>query len=103
MSWWVSRTGKQGTPELWAIDFDPVLAIVVATVPLIVLLSYGLLSVAILAVGFSCLVIAKVSLFRRGVWVSWGPKLMSARASAIYKIGYLLIAIGAVLRLTVRV
>ena len=103
MSWWISRTDDRGRRELWAIDFDPLLFLVLISLPLITLLLNGLLSLTILVAGLACLVISKVSLFRRGVWVSRGPKMMSARSAAIYKLGYLLMAVGAGPRLTLHV
>ena len=30
-----------------------------------------------LVAGVGCLVVSKISLFRREVWVSWGPKVMT--------------------------
>jgi len=103
MSWWISRTGAKGRRELWAVDVDPLLAIVLLALPLAVLLSGGLLSVSLLVLGFICLVVSKVSLFRRGIWHSWGPRLMSARNATIYKVGYSLVGFGALLRLALRV
>jgi hypothetical protein len=103
MSWWISRTGAGGRRELWAVDVDPLLAMVLLALPLAVLLSGGLLSVSLLVLGFICLVVSKMSLFRRGVWFSWGPRLMSARNATIYKIGYSLVGFGALLRLALRV
>ena len=103
MSWWIARTDDRGRRELWGIDFDPLLTLVVISLPLITLLLNGLLSLTMLVAGVTCLVISKVSLFRRGIWVSWGPRMMSARSSAIYKLGYVLMAAGAVLRLTLHV
>jgi len=89
MSWWISRTGANGRRELWAVDVDPNLATVLFALLLAGLLSDGLLSVSLLVLGFICLVVSKVSLFRRGIWFSWGPQLMSARNATIYK-GWLL-------------
>ncbi len=102
MSWWISRTGASGRRELWAVDVDPLLAVVLLALPLAVLLSDGLLSVSLLVLGYVCLVVSKVSLFRRGIWFSWGPRLMSARNATLYKVGYSLVGFGALLRLVLR-
>jgi len=102
MSWWISRTGANGRRELWAVDVDPNLAMVLLALPLAVLLSDGLLSVSLLVLGFICLAVSKLSLFRRGIWFSWGPRLMSARNATIYKVGYSLVGFGALLRLALR-
>ena len=103
MSWWFYRSGKPGTRELWAIDFDPLLTSFVLGIPVAILLIDGLLSLFLLSRGFVCLLIAKVSLFRRGVWVSWGPRLMSVGNAKLYRVGYLLIGIGAFLRVFLHV
>ena len=71
--------------------------------PIIFLVNHGLLSTALLLAGFMCLVVAKLSLFRRGTWVSWGPRLLSARNASLYKAAYALIVCGAALRLVLGV
>jgi len=70
MSWWIARTDDRGRRELWGIDFDPLLTLVVISLPLITLLLNGLLSLTMLVAGVTCLVTSKVSVFRRGIWVS---------------------------------
>lgn len=44
--------------------------------------------------GFVFLLIAKISLFRKGIWNSWGSKHMSRPLKYVYRCGYILIAIG---------
>lgn len=44
--------------------------------------------------GLLCLVIAKVSLFRRGIWFSWGPRRMSKWPARVYKCGYAFLVLG---------
>jgi len=46
--------------------------------------------------GIVCLILAKVSLFRRGIWISFGPALMKDKAR-LYKIAYSLMGIGLLL------
>jgi hypothetical protein len=103
MSWWTTKRGDRGTQELWMIDIDPMLTMIFLGLPILVLLANGLLSTSLLIAGGLCVIVAKISLFRRGVWISWGPRLLSARGAAVYKAGYALIACGAVLRLVLRV
>jgi len=55
----------------------------------------------ILAVGLLCLLLSKASLFRRGIWVSWGPRLMTKWWARLYKAGYVLMFVGAFLLLLV--
>ncbi len=47
--------------------------------------------------GFLCVLMAKISLFRRGIWVSWGSGPMTVWWSRVYKLGYILISIGVAL------
>src|SRR6185436_6485438 len=103
MSWWVTKHGEGGSRELWIVDVDPLLTICVLVLPTLVLVVNGLLSTALLVGGAICVLVAKISLFRRGTWVSWGPRLLAPRNASLYKLGYTLIAIGAVLRLALRV
>ena len=47
--------------------------------------------------GFSCILMAKLSLFRGGIWNSWGTRQMTVRWARLYKLGYALIVLGIVL------
>ena len=47
--------------------------------------------------GFGCILLAKLSLFRRGIWNSWGTGQMTARWARLYKLGYTLIGLAVVL------
>ena len=73
--------------------------------PLVMALLMGLLIVAahrpqelaclaFYAIGYCLLVLAKVSLFRRGVWISWGPSQMSLSNRQMYVAAYGLMGIG---------
>jgi len=44
--------------------------------------------------GFICVVAAKISLFRQGIWGSWGPRLMTYGWARLYVIGYSLMGVG---------
>src|SRR5258706_13810618 len=48
----------------------------------------------LLAIGFLFFLAAKVSLFRRDIWTSWGPKQMTLCWARLYKTGYALMGIG---------
>ncbi len=50
---------------------------------------------ALWAAGLMLLFVAKLSLFRRGVWISWGPGRMPSSLRRVYFAGYALIAAGA--------
>ena len=47
--------------------------------------------------GFGCILLAKLSLFRRGIWNSWGTRQMTVRWARLYKLGYALIGLAVVL------
>ncbi len=53
------------------------------------------------ALGLAPLVRAKMSLFRRGVWISFGPSRLSPELRRAYWTGYAFIAIGVFLNLVV--
>jgi hypothetical protein len=50
----------------------------------------------VVVVGFLCVVTAKISLFRRGVWGSWGSGKMTTGWARLYKLGYVLIGVGVI-------
>ena len=51
----------------------------------------------LIAAGFLCVLAAKISLFRRGIWGSWGPKMMTTGWARLYKFGYVVKGIGILL------
>src|SRR5262249_34265858 len=53
----------------------------------------------IIAIGFSCVLLAKPSLFRRGLWVSWGSRQVTHGYARLYWLGYALMGLGALLTL----
>ena len=55
--------------------------------------------VVVLSTGLLCVIAAKISLFRRGVWVSWGPRLMTKWWARLYTVGYVLMGLGVFLLL----
>jgi len=109
MSWWVSRKDRAGKSHLWIIDVNPMacmiaiglLAAVIAPSALLHPGSVAKAATGMIAAGFVCVAISKVSLFRQGLWISWGPRLMVKRYAQLYKVGYVLIGTGAVLLLLV--
>jgi hypothetical protein len=54
---------------------------------------------ALLTVGLACLIISKITLYKQGIWFSFGPALMSKRYAKVYKIAYILIGLGTLLLL----
>ena len=55
----------------------------------------------LLAAGLACLIISKISPYKRGIWFSFGPGHMTIGYAKLYKVGYLLLGVGALLLLAV--
>src|SRR5437867_2373190 len=98
MSFWIHRKDKTGKSYLWAIDVDPLVLMMMVglllalVVPKLILdpLGLGMKGAVVLGAGFICLLFAKLSLFRRRIWVSWGPRAMGLWWGRLYKFGYVL-------------
>ncbi len=99
MSWWIRRKDKEGKQHLWAIDVDPIMVLIIFSLLMVFIIpnAHGASSLFMFA-GFICLLFAKVSLFRRGVFISWGPSRMTRGYAILYRIGYILIIGGIVVR-----
>lgn len=104
MSIWIKRRSKTGGSSIYLVDFPYFFLFQVVFAILISLFLHVLLYApfetavaalsAMIAGGF-LIAAAKVSLFRRGIWISWGPSRMRKRFAAIYATGYVLIVVGA--------
>jgi len=102
MSLWIYKKDKSGEKILWHIDFEP-LSMVVLLGLLAALIGPSifknpsiiiLFPFALVTVGLVCLIIAKISLYKKGVWRSFGSALMSKGYAKLYKIAYVLIGLG---------
>jgi len=102
MSWW--RYKKDKTGKIYYVSTD------IRSFSFLFLILFGLLfgqflvnptlTVRVLLwSGFFCVLTAKIPLFRRGIWVSWGPGQMTVWWSRLYKLGYVLMGVGVLLRL----
>lgn len=109
MSLWLSKKDKSGKKILWQIDFDPMIILVVIGLiaaligpslfrnpSIITIFPFGLLSA-----GLACLIISKMSLYKRGIWFSFGPGHMTKGYAKLYKVGYFLLGVGTLLLLAV--
>ena len=104
MSWWVNGKEKR---ELWVIDvymeilIIPVVIIAAIAIPFARLnpAPFTYASITMVASGVVGVFAAKLSLFRRGIWVSWGPRQMSKAYARLYVVGYALIGVGLLLLL----
>ncbi|CAN5916328.1 hypothetical protein BH23PLA1_BH23PLA1_25790 [soil metagenome] len=110
MSWWITRSSKEGGRDIWLIDGPSCTFLVMLLGLLLAILlpmpsilrqtartepeGFVVAALGFLVVGVLCLVVPKVSLFRRGIWTSWGPKLMTRWNARMYKAGYTAIGIG---------
>jgi hypothetical protein len=105
MSLWIWHRDKSGR-HLWLIDTHPVLLLVAIPVIMIAAVTFPELlrktTMIIAGSGTICLAVAKISLFRQGIWSSWGSRYMTMRNALIYSLGYTLLGIGAVLMLLMR-
>jgi hypothetical protein len=96
---------RKGTRHLWFIDTDPFVIVSVAILltgvvtPRLVqhLSGTGYLSVVLLWGGLACLTISKISLYRQGIWLSFGRGLMSRGYGNLYKAAYVLMGVGVLL------
>ncbi len=84
--------------KVW-IDIEPMPAIMIigllaALIGPKLLTVIAILPFALSLLGLAFLIIAKVSLFRRGIWFSFGSKLMARGYARLYKLSYILIGIG---------
>ena len=69
---------------------------IIAMIPL-----YAIVAVSILyLIGIALLIVSKRSLFRDGVWISFGPGQMDARNRRRYFSAYGILAIGMLINLT---
>jgi ABC-type phosphate transport system permease subunit len=69
---------------------------VVATIPMFAIVAVGILYL----IGISLLVVSKRSLFRDGVWFSFGPSQMNAKNRRRYFSAYGIIAVGMLINIT---
>jgi len=102
MSFWMYRKDKSGKTHLWQIDFDPLIIMILIGLLAAVVgptffrnpSSILMLPLAFAFVGLAWLITSKVSLYRKGIWFSFGPGLMSDGYARLYKLAYILIGIG---------
>jgi len=101
MSLWIYKNNKEGNKELFAVSFPlPIIMLLLGLLVALIVPNimkphiYLKESSYVAAVGFILVLISKVSLFKKGVWNSWGSKLMSKPYRILYRCGYVLIIIG---------
>jgi hypothetical protein len=100
MSIWYQKKEKNGSTSLTGFDisFELILVFIgllVAIIAPFILTGQYQLGSLIAAIGFILFFISKVSLFRMGIWRSWGPAHMSKFNRALYIAGYFFMIFGA--------
>jgi hypothetical protein len=105
MSLWIYKKDKSGKTVLWQIDIAIPLVMVLLGLLAALILPKTLenpsfmvwLPFALSSTGLMLLIISKMSLFRRGIWLSFGPRQMTKRYASLYKAGYILLGLGVLL------
>lgn len=102
MSWWTYTKEPDGKVSITSHDISGLSFVIMMLLGLLVAIFVPNLNVRgmrqfFFSAGFACLLAAKISLFRRGVWFSWGTSQMTQPWSLIYKVGYVLIGLGALI------
>ena len=100
MSWWSYEKDASGRVIYVASDYSGIyffLLILIAIGSLLYFVNPTGTVRFLLWSGFSCILMAKLSLFHRGIWNSWGTRQMTVRWARLYKLGYALIVLGIVL------
>jgi hypothetical protein len=91
MSLWIYKKDKDGKQNLYWVDIP------LFSIPLIISLFLAVFITQFfyfIAIGFIFILIAKISLFSKGIWISWGSKQMSKPFKLLYQAGYILVGIG---------
>ena len=92
MSLWFFTRNRNGKHTTWSVGTDPfvllILAIFVSVAFSRVPLPIGIAGIAAMLLGWALILVAKIELFRKGVWASWGTSQMSARGARLYRSGY---------------
>jgi len=102
MSFWCHRRDKNGSKILWEIDYDPLTLVVIIGLlaalvgprlfrnPSLIIFFPCML----LLTGLTCLIITRLSLYKKGIRFSFGTSHMSKGFATLYKIAYILLGFG---------
>lgn len=102
MSFWYTKKEKDGKKSLVAVDiFLPLIMFMIVFLAAIIGHRWWnhptqpvIDAFYLVASGFLLLLVSKVSLFVKGIWVSWGYSRMSKPFRVVYVLGYILIGFG---------
>ena len=103
MSFWLYGRTRRGKRYLWQIDTDPLGVLIaigfVAVVIALNVIHYPWIPLVLLAAGLACLIVSNISLYRQGIWLSFGPGLMSKGYATLYKAALVLLGVDTLLML----
>ena len=107
MSFWIYKKNKEGKKEMFSVTIPiEMLMIIIGLLTALIVPRYLIKPIRIMTdsmfiviLGFILFAIAKVSLFSKGIWNSWGSKLMNTPYRILYRTGYILMGIGVVVLL----
>jgi len=102
MSYWIYGRDKNSRSHVWQVDVDPMFILIVigllASLILPNIIRHPSLaaagSLALTVAGLGCVAVAKTSLWRQGIWTSWGPRRMTRGYATLYRWGWAGIGIG---------
>jgi hypothetical protein len=109
VSFWVHKKDKTGKKHWWAIDIDIMFATMIIGLlmalagPRLMVTLMLTLPFALVMVGLIFLIISKISLFRQGIWSSFGPAQMTRGYARLYKFSYVFIGTGSLLLLFILI
>ena len=104
MSYWIYRRGPKGQQSLYLVEVSVTLVIAVLGLMAALVLPRYLVQpsrlysdgAALMGIGWTMVLLAKIHLFRKGTWVSWGSRLMTKPYSILYKMGYVVLIAGVI-------
>jgi hypothetical protein len=107
MSLWTYKKDKSGKKILWQIDYDPmtfvfIVGLLAAIVGPELIRNPSIIiffPFMILLAGLTCLIISKISIYKKGIWFSFGIAQMTEGYAKLYKVGYLLFGVSSLLLL----
>ncbi len=102
MSFWWFKRDRNGKKTLWQIDYDPMTFIVIIGLLAAIVgpRLFGNASIIIffplllLLAGLTCLIISKISIYKKGIWFSFGSGHMSKGYAALYRAAYVMLGVG---------
>lgn len=108
MSFWCYSQEKSGKRYLYQIDYPIVIIVALSGIIAAIICQTISLNICrnpsmvffpffILIGGLACLIISKISLYRKRIWFSFGSGLMSKGYVKLYKVSYFLIIMGVLL------